>query len=93
MISQLKEDEYLTVFDIASEVMKEHLDEHNYIGTVPLTTTFHELYHAGKQKLKLEYVNGNWEDFLNKYRNYIPTAVQERIDLNLSELDSTKSIK
>lgn len=87
MISDLKEDEYLTVFDIVSEVMKEHLDEHNYIGTVPLTTTYHELYHAGEQKLKLEDINGNYRGFLDKYRNYIPTAVQERIDFNLSTLD------
>jgi len=87
MISELKEDEYLTVFDIVSEVMKIHLDEHNYIGTVPLTTTFHELYHAGEQKLKLEYINGNYRGFLDKYRKYIPSAVQERITYNLNSLN------
>ena len=87
MISNLKEDEYLTVFDIASEVMKEHLNENNLIGTVPLTITYHELYHAGQQKLKLEDINGNYRGFLDKYRNFIPTAVQERIDFNLESLN------
>lgn len=94
MISELPEDGHLTAFDIASVVMQEHLDEHNYIGTVSLTTTSHQLRHNNAIDLNKEDINGNYEAFLYKYRNHIPTAVQERIDFNLRELDihSTKSI-
>jgi len=87
MLSTLPEDETLTVFDIASVVVQEHLAEENYIGTVSLTTTSHQLRHNGIHSLKLEDINGNYRGFLDKYRNYIPTAVQERIDFNLATLD------
>lgn len=86
MISQLAEDEYLTIFDIVSEVMKVHLDEDNIVSTVPLTITSHELYHANQQKLKLEYINGNYQLFLDRHKGFIPTLVTERIKYNLDNL-------
>ena len=87
MLSKLQKDETLTIFDIASRVMRIHLDEHNYIGTVSLTTTAHQLRHNSKHHLKVKDINGNYQLFLEKYKNYIPSAVQERIDFNISKLD------
>jgi hypothetical protein len=87
MLSELAEEDTLTIFDIASVVMQEHLSEENYIGTVSLTTTHHQLRHNGIHNLKLEDINGNYRGFLDKYRNFIPTAVQERIDFNLESLN------
>ena len=86
MISKLKQDEFLTIFDIASEVIKDHLDEDNLIATVSLTTTHHQLRHNGVHSLKLNDINGNYEMFLDKYKNYVPVAVAERIDFNLKSL-------
>jgi len=87
MLSKLKDGDALTVFDIASEVMKEHLYENNFVGTVSLTTTSHQLRHNGIHNLKLQDINGNFNDFIERYHNYIPTAVTERINYNLNTLE------
>lgn len=86
MLASLTGDQFLTIFDIASIVVQEHLDEHNHIGTVSLTTTFHQLRHNGVHHLKLDSINGDYQHFLDKYRDYIPEAVQDRIDLNLQSI-------
>ncbi len=83
MISKLKKDEYLTIFDIASKVIKEHLNENNIISTISLTTTHHQMRHAGIQPVKLDDINGNYGMFIEKYKQHIPEAVSERIDYNL----------
>jgi len=83
MLSTLKKNGYLTVFDIASQVIKEHLDENNIIPTIALTTTHHEMRHSGLQTIKLEDINGNYKMFLDKYRGFIPEGVQDRINETL----------
>lgn len=88
MISLLKKDEYLTTFDIASQVIKEHLSQDNLIGSVSLLTSYHEMYHSGIQILNKEDINGNYQKFIDKYKEYIPTAVKERIEYNLKEGNS-----
>jgi len=86
MISELEEGQYLTIFDIASTVMIEHLKEENYIGTVSLTTSHHQLRHNGIVNIKKEDINGNYQAFIKKYKKYINIDIQHRIDSNLESL-------
>jgi hypothetical protein len=85
MIDQLEDDEYLTTFDIASQVIREHLDD-QHIATVSLTITHHQMRHQDLQKVKKEDIHGDYESFMNKYKEYIPEPVQKRIDYNLTEV-------
>lgn len=55
----------LDPFLISEEIMKLHYE--NVVGLVPLSKTVHELVHAGKLFIPLNYVFGNYEKFLNKY--------------------------
>jgi hypothetical protein len=82
LISQLKDNDYLTTFDIASQVIKEHLDD-QHIGSIALTTTHHQMRHEGIQKIKLEDIHGDYKSFLKKYEGFIPEPVQKRINENL----------
>lgn len=82
MISELDNGTYLTTFDIASQVMREHLDD-QHIGSISLLTSFHELRHAGVHKVKVSDIHGDYQSFLDKYEGYIPEAVQDRIRENL----------
>lgn len=84
MLSELKKGEYLTILDIASEVLKEHLSKENYIGSISLSTTHHQMRHEGIQPVDIDDINGNYQDFIEKYKQFIPEAVQERINYNLN---------
>ena len=87
LIDELEKDEYLTMYEIANEVIKEHL-VHKTIGTVALTVTYHELYHAGEYKItKKDMIFGDYETFIEKYRKYIPTATMERIQERINYLN------
>lgn len=87
LIDGLKKDEYLTMYEIANEVIREHL-VHKTIGTVALTTTYHELYHAGEYNItKKDMIFGNYESFIKKYNEYIPQATMERIQKRIKYLE------
>lgn len=71
MLSELKdEDSYYTTFQIASEVIEEHFEDN--IGIVPLTKTYHQLYHNGLYQIKEESISGDYLNFKEKYKEFIP---------------------
>ena len=74
--------EPISGFDIAEQVMKEHYE--NNVGLIPLTTTLHEMAHAGSVIIPLEKVYGNHLNFYNKYKEFMPAEIIERIEDNLS---------
>jgi len=84
LLSELKEDEYLTTFDIVSEVLKEHLLENN-IGSVSLLLSYHELRHEGLFIPELKSINGNYKTFITKYKEYIPEHIMKQINSNLEQ--------
>lgn len=70
-------------FDIAEQVMKEHYE--NNVGLIPLTSTIHEMAHSGAIVVPLECVNGNYKNFYNKYKEFMPLESIERIEDNLAK--------
>lgn len=69
----------ISMHDIAGRVMEEHFK--NNIGIVPLTKTLHEMAHSKSIIITLDKVNGNFENFLLLYKNYINPNVLENIDV------------
>jgi len=62
--------EHTSTFLVAAEVLKLHFD--NKVGLIPLSTTVHELVHAGEIFINLNQVYGNFQQFVNEYEKYIP---------------------
>lgn len=68
-------------FDIAEQVMKEHYE--NNIGLIPLTTTLHSMAHSGAIQIPLKYINGNFNNFYNKYKEFMTPELIEKYQDNL----------
>ena len=83
----MSENSNISGFEIAEQVMKEHYE--NNIGLIPLTTTLHEMAHTNSILIPLECVNGNYLNFYNKYKEFMPLEVIERIEDNLSKSSAT----
>jgi len=64
----MNKDKY-TSFDIVDEVLNLHYQ--NKVGLVHLTTTNHELVHAGKLFIPLDSVFGKVNTFIDEYRPYL----------------------
>lgn len=72
MLLNLGEDEYLLTFDIAKEVIKEHLEDN--IPGVMLSKTVHELVHIGQYVIppnSKEVHLGNYTNFITKYHKFL----------------------
>lgn len=72
MISELKEKEFLLTFDIAKEIIMEHLNDN--IPGVMLSRTIHEMVHKGIYtipKTSKEVHLGNYETFIRTYYEYL----------------------
>ena len=65
-------------FDIAEQVMKEHYE--NNIGLIPLTKTLHQMAHSNSITIPLDKVSGNYKNFYNKYKEFMPAEVLERYE-------------
>lgn len=88
MISKAEEDGSGAVssFDIAERVMKEHYE--NNVGLIPLTSTLHQMAHNKSLIIPLEYVNGNYGNFINKYSEYIDDDTRNKLNEELIASDS-----
>lgn len=61
--------------------MKEHYE--NNIGLIPLTTTLHSMAHSGAIQIPLKYINGNFNNFYNKYKEFMTPELIEKYQDNL----------
>jgi len=52
-------------YDISNAVMIEHFSMH--IGVVPMVTTLHEKFHNGFLNIPINFVIGDYNEFLSKY--------------------------
>lgn len=59
---------------IADEVIKIHYT--NMVGLIPLSKTVHQLAHDGKVFIPLQYVYGEYTNFLIAYDKWIPEPVK-----------------
>lgn len=90
LLSDLEEGESISCFDISEKVVEEHYK--NNVGLVPLTTTLHKMAHNRSIIIPISKVNGNYKNFIKKYKESIPEDIQERIieaEIN-SESDDAK---
>ena len=61
--------------ELGEKVMEEHYLGN--IGLVPLTKTAHELWHSGNLRIPFANVYGNYERFIEKYKDFIdPESLQ-----------------
>ena len=64
---------------IADEVMELHYN--NQVGLVPLSKTIHRLVHESvKVMVPLNMVYGNYDEFLEKYKKYIPDYLYDKLE-------------
>lgn len=73
----LGEDEKVSCFEIAEQVMEEHFKGN--VGVVPLTKTLHEMAHNRTIIIPITKVEGNYKKFIQKYSSYIATDIKERV--------------
>ena len=78
----------VTTFSIAKEVMECHF--RNIIGLVSLATTNHQLAHLSSIFLDKRQVVGDYETFLDEYKNAVSVDVKEKIE-RLNQLSDNNS--
>ena len=81
VFNKLEEGKSFSTFDIAREVLELHYKMQ--VGVIPLTETEHAKYHEGNLLIPIEFVSGNWQAILDKYK--IPDDIYRRI-LSRSEI-------
>ena len=67
--------------DIAEEVMELHF--RGVVGLIPLSTTVHELVHSGVVFVPLNYIFGNFKQFVEEYEPYIKTETKNALRENI----------
>jgi hypothetical protein len=63
---------------VAKEIMKLHYE--NIIGLVPMTITMHELTHQGLLFLSKQQIFGNYQEFIDRYKNVITDDMKDKLD-------------
>lgn len=69
MLSELKDNEFYSTFQIADRVIRDHME--GIIPIVPMLKSFHELYHEGLKDFNKEDIFGNYEVWLERYKDFI----------------------
>jgi len=70
-----------TSFDVGKEVMECHYE--NLIGLVPLSTTNHELVHAGELFLSTKQIFGDYRAFIAEY----PEGISDDLKVKITEME------
>jgi len=78
--------ETVSCFNIAEEVVLEHF--RNNVGLVPLTETLHQMAHNNAIIVPINKVNGNYKEFINKYKAFIEHDKLDRITMMEAYNDS-----
>jgi hypothetical protein len=90
MTTHLEENQTISTMEIAEKVMAEHYK--NNIGLVPLTKTLHKMAHTGSISIPYNTINGNWNNFIKEYKEYISEDKISRIKA-LEQYNYTKEAK
>jgi hypothetical protein len=79
------ENKNVNTFSVAKEVMRLHFE--NYVGLVPLSKSVHQMVHSGSIFIDLRQVFGNVKQFVDVFKEYIPTSEIEKLEqiVNLSK--------
>jgi hypothetical protein len=65
----MKTGKQVTSFILADEVVRLHMNDK--IALVPLTTTMHELVHAGKIQIPKNVIFGNYHEYFEEHKEYM----------------------
>ena len=71
-LSELENDQFLTVYDIVNELIQFHMKDFPIV--IMLSKTIHELYHSGQYELPKESQQlhlGNYKGFIREYKAYL----------------------
>lgn len=68
----------VSLFDIAKEITSQHY--RGQVGLVPLTKTLHQMAHNGSIIVPLSKVNGQYNRFINEYRDHIDPEQLSKIE-------------
>lgn len=81
---RLENGESISTLKVADEVMDLHYS--GMVGLVPLTATMHELVHAGRIFIPLQFIYHKYNEFFAEYEDYMNDALKEKIEakVNLS---------
>lgn len=72
-----QEDISFNSFEVQNEIIMYHYQ--NIIGYVPLVSTLHEKFHNGFLDLPINFVQGYWEVFWNKFKHYATNDIQNLV--------------
>lgn len=75
-------DEPYNTLKLADEVMEIHYND--MVGLIPLSKTMHELAHADKIFIPLQYVYQDYAKFFAKYEDYISPITKEKIEAKVN---------
>lgn len=78
--------ESLLVDDVAEEVMREHYLM--IVGLIPLSKTVHELVHNGFYFIPMDKVFGCVNEYIEKYKQFMPPEQLELLEENISATES-----
>lgn len=73
---KMANNEKISSFSLTKDVMEEH--SKNIIGLLPLSKTYHELYHSGSLSITLDMVYGNIQGFIDKYEDFMSDDMIEK---------------
>jgi len=77
----IEEDRDFCTFDICQEAIELHYL--NKIGYVTLLGSIHEKYHNGYLNIPIEFVRGDYKNYMNNYAKFIDEGDMERIEEKL----------
>lgn len=89
MILDLKEDEFLTVFDIVRSVLEFHMKD--YPTVIMLSKTIHELYHSDQYSIPRDTDSihlGNYKSFIEEYKEYLNDSDINKLKYFLNDSQS-----
>lgn len=76
-IKKLNNNERLSIFAIAHEVLRLHYQ--GKVGLVPLAKTLHEMAHDGQLYIPPVAIYGKWIDFIDEYRDFLQEHHHEKL--------------
>ena len=79
-LSELENDQFLTVYDVVNELIDFHMKD--FPITIMLSKTVHELYHSGQYELpkdSKELHLGNYTGFIREYKEYMDKEEVEKL--------------
>lgn len=74
--------EEFSSLDVAKEVIILHYK--NLVGYVPIVSSLHEKYHNGFLQIPIEWVGGNYKDWLKDYGSFLEEEDLEKIQNKIS---------